>query len=103
LKITPALPNPYQRPAQQERGVVGAVHESLPVRDGAAERNRRAPMAQPPDSAARDHLEPSSERHLVRQTDHPARVSRALASYAGVANQGEQNSLRELLGFDAYA
>lgn len=103
MKITPALPNPYQRPAQQGRNVVGSVNDSLPVRDAAAERDRRPPVARRFETTAGDPVERSSERHVVRQTDYPARVSRALASYTGVAEQGEQNSLHELLGFDAYA
>lgn len=82
---------------------MGAVRESLPARDAADGGDRRSPVERRPGAADGETLARAHEHRAVRQADYPARVSRALASYARVADAGEQNSLRELLGFDAYA
>jgi len=104
VNITPALPNPYQLPVDQDKGAVAAVRAPNRARDSADQAGRRELRPQ--------HIDETERERLVAQTnillDRPphaasARASRALASYAEVAESGDPGGLRELLGFDAYA
>lgn len=103
MKIAPALPSPQQPPASPGRCAVAPVAATGAARDAGDERARHPGPTQATDAPAQGRLIPGRETLATRQADHPAHVSRALASYARVANDGEHSSLRELLGFDAYA
>jgi hypothetical protein len=51
----------------------------------------------------RERLASRMENRLEKHFGSSARTSRALASYAEVADGGERSGLHDLLGFDAYA
>ena len=51
----------------------------------------------------REHLAAVVQARPDRQVGESSRADRALASYAAVADDGDRNGLRDLLGFDAYA
>lgn len=99
MNITPALPNPYQPPAQQDKTAVSAVRATNRTRDPAddAEARQRRPAAVEP--AERERLAAT----LQRQPAGSRHAQRALAAYAEVAEERQRNDLRELLGFDARA
>lgn len=106
VNVTPALPNPYQPPAQQERTAVAAVRPANPARDARDEADRQPVLFRMLDEADRERVYVRAETrgHVGRQPDDAStHTHRALAAYAAVADQGERTGLRELLGFDAYA
>lgn len=105
MNITPALPNPYQPPAQQERDAVAAVRATTAVRDATDDHlsgQRRGTVV---DEVERDQVAArAGVDELTRHDDaHSAHANRALASYGQVAGVADQAELRNLLGFDAYA
>lgn len=103
MNITPVLPNPHQPPATPRNTAVSAVRAPQPARDPADERERRQPLSHTLDRPERERLAVRAEGYATPQAGHSALASRALASYAQVAADSERGSLRELLGFDAYA
>ncbi len=104
MKITPALPNPYQSPADPNRQVVRAVHASGPARDAADEADRRHERVPRVDPLTHERLAAQIGPD-PRQRDGAmsARAHKALASYARVAGEDQKQDLQRLLGFDAYA
>jgi hypothetical protein len=100
VKITPALPSPYQPTVPQDRSAVSAVCVSKSVRDS-TERPGRGQLPTQPVGRTRysAHNEPAASRLPAPSLQ----ATQALASYARVAEYGERSSLRDLLGFDAYA
>jgi hypothetical protein len=103
VNITPALPNPYQLPVEQDRKAVAAVRAPNPPRDVVDQAERRQPLSQTIDQAGRERIVSHADARVTPYQDGSARTSRALASYAQIAANGESGGLRELLGFDAYA
>ena len=104
MKITPALPNPYQLPTEQDRQAIGAVRAGTPARDAADDPDRRRGRVPSIDPVERERLMAHAEDHLQRypNIDSP-RAQRALASYTQVAGGDQRRDLHDLLGFDAYA
>jgi len=103
VNITPALPNPYQPSATPDQSSVAAVRAPNRARDAADESERREQPVRRIDPSERERLAAQVEALPDRQHDGSTRASRALASYAEVAEGGERSGLRDLLGFDAYA
>ncbi len=104
MNITPALPNPYQPPGQQERTVVGAVQAPNRARNAADEEERQRKQAPAADPAGREQM--AARAGALVQPHDPAlttKANRAMASYAQVADDNERSGLQDLLGFDAYA
>ena len=103
MKIGPALPNPQRLPAPREQAAAAIVREANATRDSVDEREGRGPMMHIIRQS--EHERPTTRGEILasRQAGTTARVSHALASYARVANDGDQGALREMLGFDAYA
>lgn len=104
MKITPALPNPYQPSVAPDKAAVAAVRAPNRTRDAADEPDRREHTVQRIGQSERERLAARMEplQH-DRRGDGSAHVSRALASYAQVAEGSERSGLHDLLGFDAYA
>lgn len=83
---------------------MASVRAPNPPRNVADQAESRQPLSQAIEQARRDRVVTTYTG--ARVTPHPessARTSRALTSYARVAESGESGNLRELLGFDAYA
>lgn len=101
MKISHALPNPQHAPAARERTAVPGVAATDPVRDD-SERRRPPHAAAQLNDGQRAALD---ERAGVYAAQHAAshRANRALAAYATVAEDGERDALRHMLGFDTYA
>jgi len=99
VNVTPALPNPYKPPPQPDRTAVGAVCAGRPMRDAVDAREQQ------PAGRSMDTFGAADRTQLVatRYAAYSTHASRALASYARVAGDGEHHALREMLGFDAYA
>ncbi|MGB5202047.1 MAG: hypothetical protein WBN68_08235 [Sedimenticolaceae bacterium] len=102
MNVTPALPNPSQRPVDRGSTAVGAVRPTQQTRDPTDEAYRRAILAQPNDRAERERPSQDIAVPVPRQAGS-ARIDRALATYAEVGGESDRHALRELLGFDAYA
>ena len=103
MNITPALPNPYQAPVDQDRSAVTAVRAPNRTRDAADEPERRRQAVRTIDQPARERIAARLGNPWERHAPASAHASRALASYAAVADNGERSGLQDLLGFDAYA
>ena len=103
MNITPALPNPYQPSETPDKSGVAAVRAPNRARDAADEPERREQPVRRIEPSERERLAAQVETLPDRHHDASARASRALASYAEVAEGGERSGLRDLLGFDAYA
>lgn len=103
MNITPALPNPYQPAAQQARGPVAAVQATQRTRDATDDAERRPTSSGPVVQAERERLHANGDAVFGRHSDASTRAHRAIAAYAAVSDGGERSSLRDLLGFDAYA
>ena len=82
---------------------MAAVRAPNRTRDAADESERREQPVQRIGQAERERLAALVETLPDRQHDGSTHVSRALASYAEVAEGGERSGLHDLLGFDAYA
>ena len=103
VNITPALPNPHQPSVGQDHRGITAVRAPERARDAADQHAYRQQATKAVDQAERERrIAQAENRFYQRQSTSPA-VHRALASYAAVADVGERNGLRDLLGFDAYA
>jgi hypothetical protein len=103
VNITPALPNPYPSPVDQERTAVAAVRAPNPPRNPADEPERRQPLLQAIDPAAHERIVARAGALVTPHHEGSSLANRALASYAQIADSGDPSGLRELLGFDAYA
>jgi len=103
VKITPALPNPHQASVGQDKGGVAAVSAPVRVRDAVEHASRRQPPSRVIEPVERERLAAEIENRLYQRYDTASRAGRAIASYASVADTGDHNGLRDLLGFDAYA
>ena len=103
MKITPALPSPYQPSVDPGKAALAAVRAPNRTRDAVDEPARRGQQAQRIGRSEHERLAAHAAIRQDRQHDGSARVSRALASYAEIAEGGERSSLHDLLGFDAYA
>lgn len=103
MKIAPALPNPQPSTAPRGHSAVAAVHAPNATGDAADGRERRSPVVQAADATETGLASTRGEILATRQVAPPPRVAYALASYVEVAGDGRQRSLREMLGFDAYA
>ncbi len=98
MKITPALPNPYQPPARKDSQAVGAVRATEPLRPLGDE-----PQRQQARGGGADQVE--AERSAARLERHHfgSHARRALSVYQQVAAVDRRSDLHDLLGFDAYA
>ncbi|MCB1727403.1 MAG: hypothetical protein H6961_00490 [Chromatiaceae bacterium] len=103
MNITPALPNPYQPAAQQARGPVAPVQAAQRTRDATDDAERRPTSSGSVVQVEHERLRVSRDTVFGRHPDATARAHRAVAAYAAVSDSGERSSLRDLLGFDAYA
>lgn len=103
MNITPALPNPHPPSVAPDKTAVVAVRAPNRTRDAVDEPERRAQPVHRIGKSEREHLAARVETLPDRRDDGSARVSRALASYAEIAEGGDRSGLRDLLGFDAYA
>ena len=103
MKIAPALPNPHPSPAPQGRSAVVAVEAPQATREAADGRERRATLTHAADAAEHERSVTRGDVLATRQVAPAPRVAHALATYTQVASDGEHRSLREMLGFDAYA
>jgi hypothetical protein len=102
VNITPALPNPVPPPDAQQRQAVAGVRAPNRARDPADEAAQKEPPRRVTQVEREELIETASV--LQRQDEaNSRRASRALAAYADVADAPERASLRDLLGFDAYA
>ena len=100
MNITPTtLPNQIQPRVDRDKAAVAAVRAPSRARDSVDEPERRKQILQRIDQPELGRLASRVEKHLASS----ARASRALASYAEVAESAERNGLRDVLGFDAYA
>ena len=103
MKLTPALPNPYQLPAQARAEQAVARAPDAP-REAVEETRRRSTPKASATQAQRERLAARAETNTVlRQEGQTGRASRALSAYEEVARSGEKGELRALLGFDAFA
>ena len=82
---------------------MAAVRAPNRTRDAADEPERRRQPVQTVDQPTRERLAARLGSPLETHAPASARASRALASYAEVADNGERSGLQDLLGFDAYA
>jgi len=98
VKITPVLLNPVPPAAAKPRQAVVAVERLARADDATGQAERRS-NALPTDTGADVRPLEGNGRELTRDS----RANRALGAYAEVADEGRRNSLRQLLGFDAYA
>ena len=81
-----------------------AVRAPNRARDAGDEPEPRQPqLLSPISQKEREHLAGVVQAGRDRQPGESLLADRALASYAAVAEDGERNGLRDLLGFDAYA
>ena len=82
---------------------MASISAARQTRD-ATDQPGRSPAAQPVVDASR-HARPvaRAEVTVTPQRGQSAHASRALATYARVADDGERRSLRDMLGFDDYA
>ena len=103
MNITPALPNPHQASVGQDKGGVPAVKAVSRSRNSADQAPDRSQPPRIVDPAEREQLVAQVESRFYRRPDITPHSSRALASYAAVADGGERTGVRDLLGFDAYA
>jgi len=103
VKIAPALPNPQPSTAPRGRSAVVAVQAANATRQAPDQLDRHPPLNQAADPSEAEQVPARGEILATRQVAPPARVAHALASYAQVASDREDHSLRALLGFDAYA
>jgi hypothetical protein len=103
VNITPALPNPHQPPVARDKTAVSAVRAPNRARDSVDEPERQTKPLQRIEQPERERLASRMENRLEKHLGSSARTSRALASYAEVADSGERSGLHDLLGFDAYA
>lgn len=95
MKLTPALPSPYQPPGPQERRVVAALSAVHPARTAGEQVQRhQVPAGQ---------LESAERERLAARLPDAAQARRAISTYQQVAAADRRSGLRELLGFDAYA
>ena len=103
MKITPAIANPAL-PLQPDRKAA-RVDAVRPARDPADEDVRQPQARRPIDEALRAAVTARAEvvGAPVRVAGTSAVARRALASYEQVADQGDRESIRQLLGFDDYA
>ncbi|MCB1775035.1 MAG: hypothetical protein KDI88_15575 [Gammaproteobacteria bacterium] len=102
MNVTPALPNPVPQPDAQQRQAVGAVRAPNRSRDAADETDQKEPPRRVTQVEREELIETASVLH--RQDEAGSRRARkALAAYADVADAPDRASLRDLLGFDAYA
>jgi hypothetical protein len=102
VNISPALPNPAGLPESRDRQVIGAVRPANRARDALDGDARQVPPRQV-DQVEREKLAAQSASVTRHQDTGSLHVNRALAAYADVAGDDERSSLRDLLGFDAYA
>ena len=103
MNIAPTLPTLQPPAQQQERRVVTAVNASQRSRDATDEPGRRPVAQRVIDESRHARLVARAEVTATPQRGHSTYASRALASYARVADDGERRSLSDLLGFDDYA
>jgi hypothetical protein len=89
-------------PAQPERKAV-AVEAMRPARDAAEDPARRAAGHGIAQDVLRARLTDRVETLAASQHAASAQARRAMVSYSQVADNGERDSLRDLLGFDDYA
>jgi len=82
---------------------VAAVRPPNRARDSVDEPERQTRPLQRIERPERERLASRMENRLEKHPGSSARTSRALASYAAVADSGERSGLHDLLGFDAYA
>ena len=82
---------------------MAAVRAPNRARDSVDEPERRKQALQRIDQPELERLASRMENRLEKHLGSSARASRALASYAEVADSGERSGLHDLLGFDAYA
>jgi hypothetical protein len=82
---------------------VAAVRVSNPQRDAVGQAVVRKPPAKTIELSKEERVGTGTGTPVMPHRDGSGRTSRALASYAKVAEIGESGRLRELLGFDAYA
>ena len=73
------------------------------TRQAADQPDRHRPFDQLADPSEAKHVPARGEILATRQVAPPPRVAHALASYAEVAGDRDDHSLRALLGFDVYA
>lgn len=98
VKITPALPNPYQPPPRQDSKAVAAVRATHHPRPAGDESQRQQARAR-----AADQVEAGRSTARLERQHFGAHARRALSVYQQVAAVDRRSDLRELLGFDAYA
>ncbi len=82
---------------------MAAVRAPNRARDSVDEPERQTKPLQRIEQPERERLASRMENRLEKHFGSSARTSRALASYAEVADGGERSGLHDLLGFDAYA
>jgi len=82
---------------------VAAVRAPNRTRDAADDQDRRGQPLRSIEQSERERLVAQAETLLDKHHGGSARVSRALASYADVADNSQRSGLHDLLGFDAYA
>jgi hypothetical protein len=102
VNITPALPNPVPPSDAQQRQAVAGVRAPNRARDAADETEQKEPPRRVTQVEREELIETASVLHRQDEANS-RRASRALAAYADVADAPERASLRDLLGFDAYA
>jgi hypothetical protein len=102
VKITPPIANPALPPAQPERKTL-AVEATQALADVGDEHGRHTPGRQMADEVMRAQWSARVEVLASSQRGASSQARRAMASYNAVADQGQRDSLRHLLGFDDYA
>ena len=84
---------------------MGAVQAVRPARDAAdqSEQRQARPHTLLLDEARRGRVAARPSAQVSPQPAHSAHSSRAIASYARVADDTDRHRLRDVLGFDGYA
>lgn len=102
MNISPALPNPSGPPEPRDRQAVAAVRPANRARDALDGEASQVPPRRI-DQVEREQLAAQSANVTRHRDSGSLHVNRALAAYTDVAGDDERSSLRDLLGFDAYA
>ena len=82
---------------------MAAVNATRRSRDATDEPGRRPGTQRVIDESRHAELVARADVKVTPQRGHSAYASRALATYARVADDGERRSLSDMLGFDSYA